>query len=166
MSVFGDLDMTKVKDNPFVVGEDTYPAVCTDIKVYSSREEGGPDSVVFHWKIDDPGNKYHGKTLKKYYTLFTKPFEEYTDDPETIGKYEEQAAFLNMLLRDGFDLSQEEIVNLESWSELLGSRMYLKVVNNEGTGRNEGKTFSNINMVMSERRYEEKFGKAGSDLGF
>lgn len=160
MSVFGDLDMSKVSDNPFMVGEDTYPCVVTDIKVQPPREEGLPHSVMVKWKIDDPGNKYNGKPITNYYDLYTKPVEEM--EPEEL----ERASFLKLALRNGFDLSEEEINNLDSWSDLIGSKMYVKIVHNQGKGKHEGKVFQNVAALTSERLYEERAEKQAQSLGF
>lgn len=147
MSVFGDLDMDKVPDDPFFIPADNYWAVLTETKLVDKGEDGV--TLSFTWSIDDVESDYNGRTLKDYFNLPVGfPNVDYDD---MDGKEKMATSRLKQRLRKGCDLSEEGLAELDDWSELVGSEAHLKVTNAEVNGR----TYINIGEAISRREWEE-----------
>lgn len=148
MSVFGDLDMANVPDDPFFIPEDNYWAVCTEA---STKEKDGITSLVIKWTIDEPESQYHNMSLSEWYGIPSEG-ESFADWYENLdGKGKMRFSFLKKRLRGAFDLSEADFNQLEDWNELVGAEAYLKVTN-ASVG---DKKFSNVGDAISRRRYDE-----------
>lgn len=161
-SLFGDMDVANISDDPFEVAPNTYWCICTESFVKVKEGDDGEDitNLVVKWQIDDPESEYHHNTLTEWYRLF--PGKKLEDlDPEEKKKMK----FLKRRLRRGFDLSEEEMQKLRP-SQLIGEGAFVTVVVKEGTGANAGKSFTNVQDAMSKRLYEEENGpdSAGANL--
>lgn len=147
-SIFGDLDLSSVPDDPWFTAAGTYWAFCTDALM--KENDSGQLQLIFSWTIDEPDNDYHGNTLKEYYSLFPgKKWEDYTPDEKKVTK------FLKRRLRRGFDLSEEQI-NTVSPSDLQGNGAFITVKANEGKGDNAGRKFSNVQDAVCKRVFDEE----------
>lgn len=159
-SLFGDMDIANISDDPFEVAPNTYWCTCTDayVKVKEGAGEDGEDvtNLVIKWQIDEPDNEYHGNTLTEWYKLF--PGRKLDDlDPNE----KKAMKFLKRRLRRGFDMSEEEMAKLRP-SQLIGMGAFVTVVVTDGKGANEGKSFTNVRDAVSKRLYEEENGEQHS----
>lgn len=156
-SLFGDMDIANISDDPFEVAPNTYWCICTESYVKESTKDG--DTVVnliIKWQIDEPDNEYHGNTLTEFYKLF--PGQRYED----LDANEKKAMkFLKRRLRRGFDLSEEEMNKLRP-SSLIGEGAFVTVVVTDGKGQHTGKTFTNVRDALCKRLYEEENGEQSS----
>lgn len=158
-SIFGDLDVDLIGDDPFSTAAGTYRADLVDAVV---KEKDGNTSFTLKWKINEPDNEFHGNTIMEFYPLFPGvKWEDYDGDMKKRTK------FLKKRLREGFDLSEEEIKSV-SPSHLVGKTAYITVVVNEGKDANTGKKFTNVQEALSLRLYRERQeinGELHSELG-
>jgi len=160
-SLFGDMDVSNISDDPWEVAPNTYWSTCTEALVKESTKDGETKTqLIIKWMIDEPESEYHGNTLTEWYSLF--PGRAW----ETLDANEKKALkFLKRRLRRGFDLSEEEINRLRP-SQLVGGEAFVTVVVRDGTGANAGKQFTNVQDAVSKRLWEEEKGEqAVSDAG-
>lgn len=153
-SLFGDMDIANISDDPFEVAPNTYWCICTESFIKESEKDGETvTNLVIKWQIDEPDNEYHGNTLTEWYKLFPgRKFEDLDPNEKKAMK------FLKRRLRRGFDLSEEEMNKLRP-SQLIGEGAFVTVVVTEGKGANEGKTFTNVRDALCTRLYEEENGE-------
>lgn len=160
-SLFGDMDVANISDDPFEVAPNTYWCICTDafVKVKDEPDDNGDDVVnlVIKWQIDEADNEYHGNTMTEWYRLF--PGKK-LDDLDPAQK--KAMKFLKRRLRRGFDLNEEEMNKLKP-SELIGCGAFVTVVVTDGKGANAGKTFTNVRDALCTRLYEEENGEKSSN---
>lgn len=159
MSIFGDMDTTEIGDDPFFTAAGTYKAVCSDASIQTKEEKG--TSLVIDWTIDEPDSDFNGNNVREYFALF--PGQAYASLDANEKK---RLMFLKKRLRDGFDLSEEEMAAVNP-SDLIGSEAYLTLVVNEGKGDKIGQKFTNVRNALSQRRYVEvnESSAASSSLG-
>lgn len=146
MGIFADIDIDDIPDNPFGVPAGTYRTICTDAKYI---EKDDVTSLTITWTVDEPDNGAHGNNISKWYTLY--PGVKSADLTPEQKKY---LSFLKLMLREGFGLSESEIATVEP-SDLIGTVVYVTVVENQGKGDNAGKTYTNVKSAMCERLYNE-----------
>lgn len=159
MSIFGDIDVDEINEDPFYVAPNTYWAVCTEAKV--TGFEGNPDTFLkFSWTIDEPDNDYHGKNLQQLFKIF--PGKKKAD---LTAKEVQGLSYLKRLLRRGFDLSESQIASVNP-SELIGAEAFVTSVVNEGTGENAGKSFVNVRDVICKRIFDEEQQENNSVVSF
>jgi hypothetical protein len=110
MSIFGDLDVSNISDDPFKVEPNTYKAVVTESGI---KEKNGNKGFTFKWTIDEPDSDFHGRSVSEYYSLPA------TEDTELMSSEEKRSiSFLKKRLREAFDFSPEE-VNSASPDDLM-----------------------------------------------
>lgn len=162
MSIFGDLDLDGVNDDPYYTKPDTYWAVCTDAKEVTTQD--GYTQAVYTWTIDEPDNEYHGNNVQKRFNLFPgKKKDELEPSEKKTLKYHLQ------YLRLGFDVSETERKSFK-YSDAIGRGAYITLEESQGKAgtKNEGKTFVNANKVLCKRLYDEENANNGvtaSSLG-
>ncbi len=159
MSIFGDLDVSEVNDDPFYTAPATYWANVVDAS-YKENETTGVTSLVIKWKIDEPGNEYNGNGVQEQFML-PLPGLALKDQPE---KHQKSLKFLKQRLRKAFDLSEEQIASITP-EELVGEGAYITTRVTEGTGDNEGRQFTNIQNAVCRRLYDENADKTSGSLG-
>lgn len=148
MSVFGDLDMDKVPDDPFFIPADSYWAVLTETKFVDKGEDGC--SLSFTWTVDDVESDYHGRAFKDYFNL---PAGWPSVDYDSLdGKEKMSVSRLKQRLRKGCDLSESELAELDDWADLVGSEAFLRTGNSESS---DGRKFNNILEATSRREWDE-----------
>lgn len=158
-SLFGDMDVANISDDPWEVAPNTYWCTCTEALVKESTKDGEvKHQLIIKWMIDEQESEYHGNTLTEWYTLF--PGRAWDD----LDANEKKALkFLKRRLRRGFDLSEEEINKLRP-SQLVGEDAYVTVVVRDGQGANAGKQFTNVQDAVNKRLWEEENeGQAAKD---
>lgn len=151
VSLFGQIDANTVNDDPFYIEPNTYWAICIDAKV--REEEDGTNALILQWQIDDPSSDYHEKKLQDYFTLV----DQNADWEDLDSKQKDKVKYLKRRLRLGFGIGEADM-NTVSPSQLISCGAFLEIKDGKGTGKNEGKTFSNIREAMTRELFEEKNG--------
>lgn len=159
-SLFGNMDISNISDNPFEVAANTYWSNCTESYVKEHEKDGETvTNLIIKWMIDEPDNEYHGNTLTEFYKVF--PGKDWN---ELDAAEKKSLKFLKRRLRRGFDLSEEEIAALKP-STLVGNGAFVTVVNNDGTGAHAGKVFTNVRDAVCQRIWVEE-GNDSPSAGF
>lgn len=155
MSVFGDLDIGDIPDDPFYTPPNTYHCVCTKAEEWTKEGEDIPQ-IVITWSVDDPSSDYHNHTFQQYFKLFlyhAKTAEEAKEMYQALDGNEKKAVIgLKKTLRRGFDLSETEARAFSDPTTLIGSEA--KVTVKEST--KDKKTYTNVRDVVSKRLWEEE----------
>lgn len=159
MSIFGDLDVADINDNPYYTAPATYWANIKEAK-YKTNEAAGTTSLVLVWKIDEPGNEFNGNQVQEQFLLPLSGVSR-EDQPEN---HQKSMKFLKQRLRRAFDLSEQQMATI-SPEELLGEGAYITTRVTEGTGDNEGKSFTNIANAVCRRLHDEDAEKTSGSLG-
>lgn len=158
MSIFGDLDVSEISDDPFGVANNTYWAVCTDAKF---KEKDGNTAFVITWQIDDPGGEYDRSKITEYYSMY--PGLTWA---ELDGEQKKRMKFLKLRLRRGFDLSEKEI-NTIAPAALINKGAYITTKQNPASDgaidstTGKPRMFTNITDALSRRLFEEEGGTVG-----
>lgn len=153
VSIFGDLDMDKVPDDPFAIDPRTYRAVVVEADVKTSTRDGETNSfLVIKYAIDEPGDDFHGENVWDRYGIW--PNTKWDDMTPAQKK---TIKFMKQRLREGMDLTQEEIKNFSDPSTLIGKTLYLTIVQNEDKNGGNRK-FNNVRSALSERLFKEQGG--------
>lgn len=163
MSIFGDIDVDEISEDPFYVAPNTYWAICTEAVVTKFDKDFDPMADTFLkivWTIDEPDNEYHGKNLQQLFKIFPGKTKADLTAKEIQG-----LSYLKKLLRRGFDLSESQIQEMEP-SELIGKEAYVTSIVNEGKGENAGKSFVNIRDVVCKRILDEEASESNSVVSF
>lgn len=152
-SVFGDIDINDVSDDPFGVAESTYFCVCTDSKI-EEKEETGARMLIIVWTIDQPGSEYDRNKLTERYQLPIKGVRAEDQEPEV----KKSLKWLKLRLRKGFDLSETDMARFnQDCGMLVGKEAYVTTKNNSGeNAEGEKRVYANVKSVMSPREYKEK----------
>lgn len=163
MSIFGDLDITQVSDDPFAIAEATYYCTCTDAKII---EKDGNRILFTQWTIDAPGTEYDNMKIPS--RNFLPPADAKSAD-ELDGDQIRSLKFLRKYLREAFDLSESEQQKFTP-EELLKKTAWITTVNKPG--KESDQKFVNIRTALCDRLYEEQAAKynenataAGSSVG-
>lgn len=160
MSIFDEIDIDEIPEDPFYVAPNTYWSVCTDCKKAKFKEDSEDVFFQITWTIDEPDNEYHGKNLQESYKLY--PGKKKSDlTPKEI----QGLTYLKRRLRRGFDLSEEEMTSVEP-SELIGRGAYVTSVVNPGKGESAGKSFVNVREAVCKRIFDEEKQESDSIVSF
>lgn len=152
MSVFGDLDIQDISDDPFGVAESTYFCLLTESKI-EVNEESGVRQLVITWTIDQPGSEYDRNKLKQRFLLPVPGVRGEDQDPEV----KKSVKWLKMFLRQGCDLSETEMAKFNEDTEyVLGREGYVTTKNNTSEVDGEKRVYANVRKVLCKRLYQEK----------
>jgi hypothetical protein len=151
MSIWGEMDINDVPDDPFHIPENTYKCIVTDSYV---KDKDGTEALIIKWAIDEPANDYHEKPLTEFFPLFKKSFDELT------GKEKQRTSFMKKRLREAFDLSDTQLQEFTP-GQAVGKYAYLTVVNNTDKD-DDTKRYNNVTSALSERLYQEQVGSRAS----
>lgn len=143
-SIWGDMDVEDIPDDPFKVPENTYRCICT--KAYEVEKDGNC-SLKLYWAVDEPTSDYHQRPISEQFPLYKKKFEELD------GKQKQRTSFLKKRLREAFDLTGEELKTVPV-SSYVGKYAYLTIVNNVDE-KDSTITYNNIRSALCERLYAE-----------
>lgn len=151
MSIWGDMDVDDIPDDPFHIPANTYRCICTEAYTKIKDDQ---EALIIKWTIQEPDSDYHEDSLTEFFPLFKKPIDELT------GKERKRTAFMAKRLREAFDLTKEE---LKEWkpSNGIGMYAYLTVVNNSDKN-DETKTYNNVSNALCQRLYDEKTEQGAS----
>lgn len=154
-SIWGDIDVEEIAEDPFYVAPGTYAAVCTEAKI---QAKDGKTGLVIVWIIDEPDSSAHNSQVREYFRLF--PGRQFKD---LDAKEQKSLSFFMLRLRRGFDLTKEEIKALEP-DNLIGAKAFITTVNTDSTDDN-GKTTTYVNVrdALCERIMKEERGDIGTD---
>ncbi len=157
MSIFGELDINEIPDDPFYTPPNTYHCICTDAKFWQKEGAEHP-SLVITWTIDDPDSDYHGNNIQEYFTLF---LADVTSDGELRPngiKYADLEANqkkvvvkLKVRLRNAFDLSEAEINSFTDPSMLISREAKVTTKENKKDSK-----YVNVVEAVSLRLWKEQ----------
>lgn len=153
--LFGDMDIEDVPDDPWFVGAGTYYATVTKA-MKQAKKDGSGYALIIEYTINEPDSDFHGQTKSDWFDLYPgRLFKDLdADEKKNVTRMK------NRLMR-AFDKTESELKGLKP-DTLVGEKVYMKVVERQGTKpEHQGKTFSNIQDITSERKYEEQ--NPGSD---
>jgi hypothetical protein len=158
MSIFGDMDVDDIPEDPYYVAPSTYWAVCTEAKY--TRFEGNDNTFLqIVWTIDEPDNEYHTKNLQETYKVFPGKSKSDLTPKEIQG-----LSYLKRRLRRGFDLSESEIQEVVP-SELVGTGAY--VTSKINPDRNDStKKYVNVSDAVCKRLFEEEDSDSSNVMSF
>lgn len=149
--LFGAMDIEDIPDDPWFVGQGWYQATVTKSVRHTKKDSSGYAWII-QYTIDEPESQYHGFTKGDWFDLHLQPGMKFKDL-----KAEEQQAVIRMKNRimEAFDKTEAEASRFKP-DHAMGEVVFLKVVERQGKGEHEGKTFSNLEKVVSKRKYEEE----------
>lgn len=140
-SVFGQMDLDKISDDPWAVENNWY--FCKVTKSYFTKDDEGQDYWNVSYSIYEPDSKYHGRPLRERFQVFPDVEDPSELEPEQLTQLEK----LKQRLTKGFSLEGEKLAYYSrNMEELVGHELYVKVKNNPGKvgSAYEGETFVNI----------------------
>jgi len=164
MSIFGDLDVTGVDDDPFSVKDGVYRTRCVDV-VMKDRDDN-TRSFSFKYKIEDESaGIYNGRQVQAFfimpdltsYPAGTKLSDLVEDDQQKVLRIRHH-------IRLAFDVSEDNLSIFDPKKEGVGRIVYVTVKTNPDK-EDPDKKYVNITKVQSERLYNEKMEESGSAFG-
>lgn len=158
MSIFGDLDVTDLPDDPFYTAPNTYKCVCVEAKIV---EKDGKRAFTISWQIDEPESEFNKNRISEYYQL---PDPGITDLNELDSDQRRSLKFLKARLIKGFDFTNEE-ANAANPSECIGKTAYVTTVVKDDTKGGTDKKFTNVQDAISERLYKEQNDSVTASMG-
>lgn len=163
MSIWGEADASKVSDDPFHVEPNWYSA--TSVECYEKELDvaEGKSQLIIKWKLDAPGTEYDKLPVTDRKTYWKPPagvdFDEWW--AELDGDKKRSNSFLKMLLRQGFDLTPDQL-NSFTPKDGLNKRAMVEVTNNPDKN-NDQIIYNNVRSVLSRRLYEERYGEINTN---
>lgn len=151
MSIWGDADATEIPDDPFRIEPNWYEAVVAECYEKDLDAEQKIAQLVIKWKIQQIGGKFHNLPVtqkKTYYKRRDLDAEEMRAN-----------SFLKMLLRQGLDLTPEEINTFEPKMG-FNKKAMIKVTNSPDKDNPEV-IYSNVGAVVSKRSWDERKASNG-----
>lgn len=162
MSIFGDLDVTGVDDDPFSVKDGVYRTRLADVKIMDREQDGGKN-FSFSYKIEDTdAGIYNGRRVQAFFVMpnlaaypaGTKITDLDEDDQQKVLR-------LRNHIRLAFGLSEDQISGFDPKQDGIGSIVYCTVKTNPDK-EDPDKKYVNITKVESERSFEEKMAESES----
>lgn len=140
-SVFGEMDVDTISDNPWAVDNDWYKVEIT--KSYFSKDLELQDYWNVVYSIFEPDSKFHGRPIRERFEVYpeVKDFKEL--QPEQLTKLER----LKQRMTKGYGLEGKALAEMSrKMEELIGYELYVKVKNNPGKAGTEyeKETFTNV----------------------
>lgn len=145
-SVFGELDVTEISDDPFHIDENTYNWVITKAGYKDTKDSDGitKTNVVVTITVDDTESEFHGKPLTQWHRVFPKlsrsAYRELdADDKATV----DQAMSNTKLALRGYGLNESELNQLkrDTASDLLVGREFVADL---AITERDGKKYKNL----------------------
>lgn len=164
MSIFGDLDVTGVDDDPFSVKDGVYRTKLVDVTV--KDKEDGSKGFSFSYKIeDDDAGIYNGRRVQAYFVMpslssypaGTKITDLEEDDQQKVLR-------LRNHIRLAFGLAEEEISGFDPKQDGVGKVVYC-TVKTTADKDDADKKYVNIRKVESEDSFNDKMAQAGNQFG-
>jgi hypothetical protein len=163
MSIFGDLDVTGVDDDPFSVKDGTYRARCTDVSM--KDRDDNTKSFSFKYKIEDEdAGIYNGRQVQAFflmpdlaqYSAGTKITDMAEDDQQKVLRIRHH-------IRLAFDVPEAELNMFDPKKDGTGKIVYVTVKTNPDK-EDPDKKYVNITKIESERSFHEKMQEADSSF--
>lgn len=148
MSIWSDIDVDSLPEDPFMIEEGWYRTRIVDVKVSFSKT--GATSINLTGKIEY--GQFKGLQLRKTLWQETKPAGE---DGQFTHKQDMSNASTLKNLRDGFDMTMDEIKAMEDWTELNGHIVYM--YNTRVPDRNDSEKI--YNSVKKDLKSEAMFDR-------
>ena len=176
-SVFGDLDLDEIPDDPYFIENGTYKwrVLSCEYKTANPTEKdkenypgyyelSGDDkktSIIFNLVVNDPTSKFHGRKQPIYLPVFPRINQALLEElsPEEHGRITDSLSRVKQTLR-GFGLSETEIrqFNQETGPDLTVGRLCTAEFNsNEKDGKNY-KNVRNIKPLDEDEDNDDPFG--------
>ncbi len=164
MSIFGDLDVTGVDDDPFAVKDGVYRTKLVDVKIMD-RDDGGKN-FSFSYKIEDTdAGIYNGRRVQAFFVMpslaaypaGTKITDLDEDDQQKVLR-------LRNHIRLAFDLAEEQISSFDPKQDGIGQVVYCTVKTNPDK-ENPEKKYVNITKVESEASFNAKMADSANGFG-
>lgn len=152
-SVFGNLDLDEVADDPFLVASSTYRCVVVDSKMV---EKDGETTWNWEWKVDEPGNEYHNMSIRERYGVWP----ELTSWNDYSAEQKRTTKFLKKRLREAFDFTVAEL-NTVTPDMLIGKMAYVTTTVNPSKKEGDERKFTNVKTALCERLFIERGGVPG-----
>lgn len=143
MSIFGDLDVDEIGDDPFGIDDGTYLMEIIKSEYVAKKDNAEEIQLVITWQIKEDNSEFYGNTVQQ---RFPKPAPG-TSVKDLDAKTLKALKFMKLTFREGLDLSEEEMRSVEP-SDLLGRKAYVSVAKND--------TYTNVRKVLCERLYQER----------
>lgn len=158
LSIFGDLDVSDMNDDPFYVAPDTYRVMCTEA-AWRETKEGGR-ALALNYQITQPGNDFDGKRLQDFFPM--PDLKGRTSLSELTADEKDQIARMRRRIRTGWDVPEEEL-NSVKVSTLVNTTLYLTVKENADK-TDPSKKYTNIVKSESEAAFSERASEMGSSF--
>lgn len=156
LSIFGDLDVTNMNDDPFYVAPDTYKVMCTEA-VWRETKDGGK-ALSITYLISQPGGEFDGKRLQDFFPM--PQLNGRTKMEELDPDERNQIARMRRRIRTGWDIPEEELNSVQV-STLVNQVLYLTVAEKKDK-EDPTKTFTNIVKSESEAAFNERASEVGT----
>jgi hypothetical protein len=163
MSIFGDLDVQGVDDDPFSIKNGTYRARCVDVS--AKDRDDNTKSYSFKYKIEDESaGIYNGRQVQAFfimpdlakYSAGTKIEDMEEDD-------QQQVLRIRYHIRKAFDVPESELNSFDPKQDGVSRIVYVTVKTNADKSDPE-KKYVNITKIESERSFDEKMAESGNSL--
>jgi len=148
MSIFGNLDVKDVNDDPFFVADDTYEAVCLEMR---QGDKNGQKYVTFDWQITQPG-EFHNRRRSNYISM--PDLEGVTSMDQLSSKEQDDIKRLRRIIRLAFDVPEEKIGEFTP-AEAQGRDVYITVKNSVDKN-DSSKKYSNVIDWKSAAAFSEQ----------
>jgi hypothetical protein len=170
-SVFGDLDMDNVRDDPWLVDANvTYRTIVTESNTTDKVDDDGNTVRTWKWTyhVDDESSDFHGMPIRERHSYFLGERGKW----ENLNAKEKlQLSLLYDRLRKAFDYTKSDLPTVKT-EDLIGKVVYVTTVNNESKREGDDRKFTNVRTALSERLFQEQGGAlseastaTGSSLG-
>lgn len=114
MGLFDELDIAGAADNPWVIPDNTYPAVVTDLEVKPDKNENM--AMIFHYKITD--GEHTGFEITEYKRLPSsrdKTPRTEAEKAKDMSYIKQRLASLDIPESRMNDVTKEDIVGIECY---------------------------------------------------
>lgn len=164
MSIFGDLDVTGVDDDPFSVKDGVYRVRCADVTM--KDRDDNTKSFSFKYKIEDESaGIYNGRQVQAFfimpdltaYPAGTRITDMSEDDQQKVLRIRNH-------VRLAFDVPEDELSTFDPKKDGVSRIVYVTVKTNPDK-EDRDKKYVNITKIQSERLYNEKMEESGSAFG-
>jgi hypothetical protein len=141
MGLFGETDASEVPNDPFYVAPDTYFCTLAEVKRVA-KKDGTGEGLAFKWVIQEDDSEYNGNNVQDWKNIYPG----ITADEVTPDIRKDNARLKGRLAELGLNEDQMNDL-LDNLDDLVGLEAYVTVSETQGTGANEGKTFTNVKSV-------------------
>lgn len=147
MSLFGDLDVNEIPDDPNYVEAGIYCTTVTEAKFLRDKDTDEVKSLLIKYTIDEPENDWHHSSITEFY--------QYPLDKK-------KASWLMKRLTQGLGYSKDEAGEADP-EDFVGKIVYVKVKNNPGVNKaGESVTYTNVADAWNPDLWAEKQEESAS----